>query len=198
MGDDPEPPEVPEFNPVNIPQAMARALAYDVSGFDWSDQDFLSRFPGLVAQREQQLDDAYQQLTGPLDATVSESFMKQGLQQGLGAFAGGDPMGALGLTEGSAGRNSAATSFANSALEKQTYDRQWFSQLLADNMQRSFGLGGGDVASLAALNTGGTNATNQMQYQSELAGIYGQGQRDAATAQQIATLGALLGRLGSG
>lgn len=194
----PQAPQAPAFNPVDIPDAMARALSYDVAGYDWSDNDFLSRFPGLVAQRNQQLDSAYNELTGPLNPTVEGSFLRQGLGQGIASTGSGDPLSGLGMTEGSAGRNAASASFANSVLAKQDYDRSFFDQLLAANPQRQFGLGGGDVAGLAALNTGGLNAFNQMDFQSQLAGIYGQGAQSAQTGQNIAALGALLGRLNFG
>lgn len=176
---------------------MQQALQYDTQGWDWTNRDFLERFPGLVATNNRQIEDAYNQLTGPLDPTVQGSFVRQGLNAGSNAVGGGDPLSGLGLTQGSAGRNAASVSFANSALEKQNYDRQNFTQILNSplNQQRAFGLGGGDIAGLAALNTGGLNAFNQQDYQSQLSGIYAQGQQSAATGAQIAALGSLIAQM---
>lgn len=192
----PNPPKAPYFSPVNIQSAMAQALQYDVAGYDWSDREFLSRFPGLVATRNKQLDDAFAQLTGPLDPTVEASFTRTGLTAGSASTGGGDPLSALGMTAGSASRNAASASFANSVLAKQDYDRSYFDSLLSSNPQRAFGLGGSDIAGITAINTGGTNSFNQQDYAAQLAAISGQGAQAVATGQSIATIGALLARLG--
>lgn len=195
MGEKPKQPELPYFAPVDIPNAVAQALQYDVSGFSWSDQDFLSRFPGLVATRDQQNDDAYAQLTGKIDPATQQSFTRNAIEQGLSSTGGGNAL--AGLQQGSAGRNSATVSLANSLLGKQDQDRAYFDQLIGNNPQRALGLGGADIASLAALNTGTLNQANALQYQSQLSGIYAQGQYGSQTGAQIAALGSLLSRISS-
>lgn len=191
-------PQQPFFQPVNIPEAIAQAISYDVQGYNWSDADFTSRFPGLVQTRNEEIGRAYNELTGPLDPTVESSFTNQGLNQGATALGGGDPLSGLGLTAGSAGRNAASVSFANSVMSKEDADRQYFTQLLLDNPQRQFGIGAGDVSGLFALNTQGVNNFNSQSFQSELNNIYTQGQQQAATGAQIAALGNILARLNQG
>lgn len=190
---------VPEFHPIDIGKTVAQALEYDTQGFDWSDTDFISRFPGLVATRNQQIDDAYNQLTGPLDPSVQSLFTRGGIQAGLGVVGGGgDPLSGLGMTKGSFGSNTASATLAKSLLEKQDYDRSNLDMLIGNNPQRAFGISGEGVANLAIANTGGLNASNQQQYQATLAGIYGQGQQNAATGAQIAALGNILARINFG
>ncbi len=100
------------------------------------------------------------------------------------------------MTQGSFGKNVATASVANQLLNKQDQDRSYFEQLIGNNQQRAFGISGGDVASLSALNTGGTNLANQQQYAAQLAGIYGKGQQGVATGAQIAAIGSLIGKAG--
>jgi hypothetical protein len=192
----PNPPAAPYFQPVDIASAAQNAFNYDVQSYDWKNQDFINRFPGLVATRTQQLDDAYNQLTGPTDPTVLADFTNTGLGQGLNSVGGGDSLSGLGMTQGSFGQNVASASVANQLLNKQDADRQNFNTLLGNNPQTPFGPGGADIASLMALNTGTLNSTNQQAYSSQLAGIYGQGQIGVAQGQQISAIGALLARLG--
>lgn len=191
----PNPPQAPPFFPIDIPNVINQALQYDTAGFDWSDQDFISRFPGLVATRNQQMNDAYRQLTGPLDLTLQQDFTQRAIQQSLGATGGGNA--SAGLEKGSFAKNQASVSFAQQLLNKQDVDRSYFDQLIGNNPQRAFGLSGSDVTNLNIANTGGLNSSNQQAYQAQLAGIYGAGQQGVATGQQIAALGALLGRINS-
>lgn len=194
----PNPPQPPPFFPIDIPKTIAQALEYDTQGFSWSDQDFLSRFPGLVATRNNEIDQAYQSLTGPLDPTLQNEFVTQGIGSGLAATGSGDPLSGLGQTKGSFGQNVSTANFTKSVLGQQDTDRSNLLQLIANNPQRAFGISGANVANLAIANTGGLNASNQQQYQSTLAGIYGEGQQNVATGQQIAALGSLLGRINYG
>ena len=192
------PPAVPYFKPIDINATIAQALNYDTEGFNFSDQDFASRFPGLVSARNQQVQDAYSQLTGPLDPTVENQFATNALGAGIGTVGGGDPLSALGMTQGSFGSNVATATLGNELLDKQSKDRSYFETLIGNNPQRAFGISGSDVANLGIANTGGLNASNQQQYSSTLAGIYGQGQQGVATGQQIAAIGNLLGRINWG
>jgi hypothetical protein len=107
-------PQPPAFNPIDIGQAVANALQYDEQGFLWSDQDFLARFPGLVATRNDEIDKAYNELTGPLDPTLQNSFTTNAIGAGLNTVGGGDPLSGLGMTEGSFGKNTASVSLAKS------------------------------------------------------------------------------------
>lgn len=192
----PDAPQPPYFRPIDVQGAVADAFNYDVQGYDWRRRDFLARFPGLVATNNEEVDRAYNELTGPPSPEVMSSFVNQGLSGSLNAFGGGDPLSGLGLTSGSAGRNAASANVANQLLAKQDYDRQNFSQLLGMNPQTPFGPGGSDIATLMAFNTGTLNSANQQSYTSQLAGIYGQGQQGSATGAQIAALGSILARLG--
>lgn len=156
-------PNPPAFQPIDINSVGNQALQADITGYNLSDANMAQRFPGLVSGRNQQISNAYNQLTGPLDPTVQNSFVNQGMAQSFGAFGGGNNMAGIG-TSGTAAGNAVATSLANNVQKKQDYDRQYFEQLLGYNPQRQFGLSGEDVVNMAMANTQGQNAYNQQSY----------------------------------
>lgn len=153
----------PPFNPVDIPSANKQAAALDIKGYDLADQDLAARFPGLVAGRNAQIQDASKQLTGPLDPTVQNAFTKQGAIQALGSTGGGNIGANLG-TAGSAAQNTTAATVANDTLDKQNYDRSTLGGLLAANPQQSIGFTGPDDTQLAIGNLQNQNQYNQAKY----------------------------------
>lgn len=182
-------PNPPPFTPVDPSTLGQQALAADIAGYQMSDADLASRFPGLVSGRNQQMNDAYNQLTGPLDPTVQNQFMSQGLGQAFGAYGGGS--NDMGIGTGTAAGHSVATSLANNVQKKQDYDRAYFESLVGLNPQRQFGLSGQDVANVAVANTAGQNAYNQQKYAAQY------GNYNAQQASQSQQQGALLSTLAS-
>lgn len=186
-------PKQPKFNPINIPDTIAQALSFDTQGFDASDADFASRFPGLVKARESSIADAYRQLTGPLDPTVQGAFARQGIARAIGAFGGGsagagiDPNGITG--------NTVSAAIANQVQNKQDLDKQNILNLFAQNPERQFGLTGGDVANLSIANTGSLNQNNAIGYQNQVAGANASYAQNIQLGQLIAGLGSSLGGL---
>lgn len=160
-------PTPPKFQPINIGTTEQQALGADQTAYNLSDSDFASRFPGLVSGRDAQLTNDYNQLTGPLDPAVQNSFTSQGLAQSLGAFGGGNNMAQVG-NSGTAAGNTVASSVANSTLNKQNYDRTQFESDLGNNPQRQFGLNGEDIVSMMMANTSGQNAANGAYYASRV------------------------------
>lgn len=179
-------PQPPAFQAINVGQVGDQALAADISGYNFSDADLASRFPGLVAGRNQQVTDAYNQLTGPLDPTVQSSFVNQGLEQSLGSFGGGNQTAGIGK-DGTAAGNAVATSLANNVQNKQDYDRVNFESTLANNPQRAFGLNGEDVLNELMANTQGQNAYNQQKYLGQIGAS--NASSAAAGQQQSAAIG---------
>ena len=186
-------PKPPKFNPVDLGSAQANAIAADIRGYDFSDADFASRFPGLVAGRQESISNAYNQLTGPLDPTVETSFVNKGIGESMNAFGGGDPDAGIGGS-GTASRKAVASSVANSVQGKQDYDRSFFDSMLQSNPERTFGLSGGDLSNLSINNTMGLNAMNQGNY----AGAVGNANAANASSsqQQQAYIGAALSAAG--
>lgn len=171
-------PQPAPFNPINIPGTANQAFAADVTGFGTSDADFLARFPGLVSSRTTDIDKSYQQLTGPLDPTLQNAFVKEGLSKSLGNLGGGNP--GASLTKGSAAQNQTSATVAGRTQDYKDYARDNFSSLLASNPQRALGLSGSDVAQLSIANTGNLNSSNQAQY---VAGVNRQNAENQADAQ---------------
>jgi hypothetical protein len=192
MPGSPSAPRQPKLNPINIPDVVAQAINYDTQGYIASDADFAARFPGLVQARDTTIEDAYKQLTGPLDPTVQNVFEKQGLAKSLGAFGGGNPAPSVGQV-GSASGNTVAASIANSVMQKQDYDRSYFQSLLSSNPERAFGLSGSDVANLAIANTGTLNANNTIAYNNQINSANASAAAGVQTGQLISGIGSTIG-----
>lgn len=193
MTKSPKPPQAPKFYPIDIPKTLADAISFDVQGYNASDADFAARFPGLVAERTKTIEDAYNQLVGPLDPTVQNQFTQSAIAHALSTTGAGNASAAI--QGGSAAQNIAGTDVAKQILSKQDYDRGYFQSLIESNPERAFGLSGADVANLSIANTGGLNANNQQQYASQLAGIAAQGAAGVQTGQLITGLGTSLASL---
>lgn len=139
------------------------------------------------------IENAYKQLTGPLDPSVQNAFVTSGIEKGLGVTGAGNA--GAGIAPGTLGSNVAGTTTAKDILSKQDYDRAYFQSLIESNPERAFGLSGADVANLSIANTGGLNQNNQLQYSSTLAGIAAQGAAGVQTGQAISSLGTILAGL---
>lgn len=166
----------PKFTPVDIPSTQQLALQTDIQGYNLADADLAKRFPGLVSENNAQINQAYKQLTGPLDPTVQNSFATQSIENSLNTTGGGNSMASIGPS-GSASQNQVAAGISNDVLQKQDSDRSYLDSLIAGNPQRSAGLSGGDVTNLAINNTQLQNDYNQakFQYQTQKAAQSGGG-----------------------
>lgn len=190
-----DPPKQPPFQQANIGQLIQDAFSYDTSSYNASDADFASRFPGLVQSRDISLDDAYKQLTGPLDPTVQNQFAKQGLAQSLAVTGSGNRN--AGVQGGALSGNTAATSIANNVLAKQDYDRSNFQSLLAQNPERAYGLSGSDVLGLYEYNTGIANSNQQTNFLNQVNSANADAQYQQQIAQSIAALGGIASKFGT-
>jgi hypothetical protein len=190
MGSTPKPPKTPKFTPVNIPDAIAQALAYDTQGWDASDALFAAQYPGLVQARQNTMEDALRQLTGPLDPALQNQFTTQGIEKALGSTGGGNSMAGIDPT-GLSG-SAVATTIAQDVLAKREYDTNVVNSLIQQNPMRSFGLTGADVAQLAIFNTRQGNIASIAGYNNKLAGINAQGAAGVQTGQAISGIGSSL------
>jgi hypothetical protein len=184
----PETPKPAPFFPIDIAKTGQDAINADQAGFATSDADFQKRFPGLALGRTSEVDDAYKQLTGPLDPNVQSSFVNQGLSSALTAFGGGSPYANV-TGAGTAGKKAVSSSVANDVSQKQDYDRSAFNNLITTNLPRAFGLSGSDAANLSIANTGNLNATNQANYAGSVATSNARNATDAANQQAAVQTG---------
>jgi hypothetical protein len=199
----PNAPQAPKFIPMSIGDLSASGLIpsgrgknkgfYDVApgfnyfqtlGYNAADADLAKRFPGLVAQRDQNVQEASQAITGPLPPEVQNTFATNALARSLSTTGGSGLSGIGGV--GSAGREQAAASIARDTLQKQDYDRQYLNQQFADQPARAFSLSPDDIINLSVGNTAGANAARFQQY----AGSVAQQNADIASQNQTIGLGA--------
>jgi hypothetical protein len=186
-------PEAQQFNPVNLDQTAALAKKYDELGWSFADTDLAARFPGIVARRDENALDASSQITGPLDPTVQNQFATDALEKAFAGFGGGNNGGDIG-TGGSAARGSIASSITGSVAEKQDYDRDYLSQMLLDNPQRSIGLGGKEAVDISISNALGANNAAYGNYLGQVAQSNADEQRQAQQTQ--AAIGITLSIIG--
>ncbi len=156
-----------KFDPIDINKVQQDAINTSIQGYDLSDAD-RKRFPGLVPALNATTEDAYKQLTSPLDPTVQNTFATNSAISALQSGGGGDALASLGPA-GSASQNQFTTSLLNQVQQKQDYDRSYLDSLLAANPERAFGLSGSDAANLNIANVQGQNAYNQQKYTQQVA-----------------------------
>jgi hypothetical protein len=185
-----QPAKVPIY-PVDILNTELAGIQADTFGYDFSDKDFASRFPGLVAARDTDITKSYNELTGPLNPEVERSFVEKGLEQSDMAFGAGQEAPMSLTDKGSIGRNTAATAVAQQTIGYQDAARQNFEQLLAQNPERAFGLNGGDILNLSLLNQ--SNRVNAINQAKGLQQALNQGNAAAGQASRNATTGAVTG-----
>ncbi len=188
IGGSPDPPKAPEFHPIKLygdNGIVPAATQADIDASNWSYEDLARRLPGLVSAQKLDMQNAYKQLTGPLDPTVAGSFLNTATQGSLSAFGGGDPRAGLAFKKGSAVKGAASASVARQTMNYQDQTRQYLEQLMAANPQLWLGLTGADIASLHLYNTGAANTASLAGYQTGISNA------NAALAQQQAQLAAI-------
>jgi hypothetical protein len=164
MGLAPEPakiPAPPKVFPIDIPSAMTAAANATQFGYDLSDSDFTSRFPGLVSTQQADIAQATKDLT-TVDPVTESEFVKRGAGQAFGAFGSGSE-GPINLNTGSIGRNTLATSVAGQTRQFQDNARGYLESLFASNPERQF-VSGADAANIAIQNNAILNQANQNAY----------------------------------
>ncbi len=185
-------PQAPVFHPLNIAQISEGATQGDIAASDYNYNELANRLPGMVSAQNADIDSAYKQLTGPLDPTLQNTFLNQGVGGALGAVGGGDPMSALALQKGSFAKGAASASVANQTTNYQTQTQQYLESLLAANPQQWYGLSGADIASLNLYNTGAANQASLGAYQSAISAANLQFQQQQA---QLNAVGSAVGGL---
>lgn len=185
-------PSPPRFKPVKLDQATDLAQKYDSLGYSLTDQAFLSQYPGLVAIRDSQINDAARQVVGPLDPTVQGQFARNAMSTTLDAFGGGT--GSIGEA-GSAARGSIAASIANQTQTKQDADRLNLENLMGLYPQRQFGLTGGDLTNIMIGNITGQNQANYQQYAAQVQNANASSAASASNTASTVQLGISLAGL---
>lgn len=157
-----------------------------MTGYSLADSDFLSRFPGLVGGRNTNVNTAYNELTGPLDPTLQNSFTKEGLSKALTTYGSADTSSVD--AKGGAGGNLTAATVANRTQDYKDYARGNFESALAENLPRSFGLSGPAIADAGIWNTQTLNNINQSNFANRVSVNNAQNAADAsATNANIST-----------
>jgi hypothetical protein len=177
----------PTVYPVNTLATEQAGIAADQYGYNLSDADFASRFPGLVASRGTDMATAEKEMTGPLAAPVENAFTSSGLSKAFSAFGGGSEDPNVTGT-GSIGRKTIGASVANDTMSYQNAARDYFQNLIEQNPQRAFGLSGGDLLNLSILNQGNLAQANQQA--AGIASQVGAAQAQASQSQTNSLIGA--------
>jgi hypothetical protein len=180
-------PTPPKVFPVDLNATENAATQADITGYSLSDADFASRFPGLVQTRDTALNQAYNELTGPLDPTVQNTFQSRELGNSLSAFGGGSEKANV-TGKGSIGKNSMAAGFGRDVMSYQDYARNNLENAINANPERAIGLSGSGATNLAIANTTNLNQANQLAYAASIAQQNANIQ--AANAKKAAEVGA--------
>lgn len=161
------------------PNALEKlAVQADTLGYGLSDQDFAARFPWLAKGREAEIASADTNLAGKTDPFMTKALKQSGLSD---------------INFGQ-GEYTQARNLGEPILAKENRDRSYFSRLLSENPQRSFGLNAGDIARIAMANTAGVNMVAlglaQGRVNQALSNINTQAQSEAGMISAIGQLGA--------
>lgn len=159
------PPTIP-FHPINIKKISDNALRKDLN---WYQSLSFPVFPGLNDVRQNEIEDAYKQLTGPMNSEFQSEFMKNATLASTAAVGGGDPYSGMGFRKGSFASGNQSATFTREALAKQDYDRQRFEGLISQNPVPGLGLSQQDLLSMYTYNTGAQNAWAQNNYSNNIA-----------------------------
>jgi hypothetical protein len=198
-----QPPQQPPFHPINIfggpdapphsgQQGIAdRALGQDLNRY-FSYQ--FPVFPGMTDIRNNEIQDAYKQLTGPLSSDFQNTFLKNAAVTSQSVTGGGNPYSGIAGGAGSFVQGNETASVARQTLAKQDYDRSRFEGLLQANPVPQLGLSQNDLLSLSIYNTGAQNAWSMSNYANQVAGANAS---FAAQQQDYSTIGSLISGLGS-
>lgn len=140
--------KAPKLTQVSIPGAEDLALNADITGYGLSDTAYATGFTApLVSGRSAMITDANKQSAGGISSQATGAVVRAGL---------GD------VAKSIPGKNDfqTARNLGQPILSKEQRDRNFASNLLLQNPQRVYGLGGQDVTNIALANTGNVNAIN--------------------------------------
>lgn len=184
-------PQTPPFHPIDISKIANAALNKDINRYE---SYRFPVFPQLSALRQNEINDAYQQLTSPLGPEFQNEFMRNATIGTEAATGGGNPYSGMALADGSIAKGSQSASFTRQAMAKQDYDRQRFEGLISANPVPGLGLSQQDIASMYIYNTGGQNAFAMGNYANQIAGANA---NYAAEQNNINSIGNLISGLGN-
>lgn len=188
------PPAPPPFHPIKIGGDTGianKALRQDIRRY--LDYKF-PVFPGLATARQNEIEDAYKRLTGPLAPELQSDFMARATTGANAVTGGGDPYSGMAFQKGSFAKGGQSASFARQDLANQDYNRSRFESLLQQNPIPGLGLSQNDIASLYIYNTGAQNAFSMSNYANQIAGA------NANYANQVNmynTIGSTISSLGN-
>ena len=171
-------PQAPPFHPIDIKKIGDNALRQDL---DWYQSLGFPVFPGLKDVRQNEIEDAYKQLTGPLSPEFQNEFMNNATLASRVTTGGGDPYSGMSMRKGSFAEGQQSASFAKQSLAKQDYDRSRLESLESQNPVPGLGLSQQDLLSMYVYNTGAQNAWAQNNYSQGIS------QANADYASQVST-----------
>lgn len=178
MGGGGSSPTPPKFNPVDIGSALSGAEQADTNSWRLMDEDYVKRFPGLVAARDADINTAYKNLTDPVSPATQNQMATRSIENSLFTTGGNDPMATIG-GKGSASGNSFGLNLANEFQSNQDYNRNAWMDIVSQNQPRAIGGSGSDYANLSIFNTQGQAGASQANY---AAGVSNANARSAANA----------------
>lgn len=155
------PPPTPPFHKLDINKIANKALNQDLN---WYSSNRFPVFPGLMAMRQNEIEDAYKRLTGPLAPELQQDFMQRATATTDAVTGGGDPFSGMALQKGSFAKGGQSASFARQDLANQDYNRSRFESLISQNPVPQLGLSQSDIASMYIYNTNAQNAFSMSNY----------------------------------
>lgn len=168
------------FVPIDINKTAQLMRAADIAGYENSQRDFERRFPLLQKGKEYNISDAASNLDGKTSATVTNAMDKAGLSADI---------------SGTEFQKSQALGKPILAMEQR--DRNYFSNLLAQNPQKAAGMNSSQYGQLIAQNTGAQNAYNSQFFGNQInrynANIAQGMQNQYAATSGLASLASLFG-----
>lgn len=156
-----KPPSAPPFHKLDITGIADKALQKDLN---WYQTQRFPVFPGLMSMRQNEINDAYKQLTGPLAPELQQNFMQNATVGANAVTGGGDPFSGMAYQTGSFAKGGQSASFARQDLANQDYNRSRFESLINQNPVPQLGLSQNDIASMYIYNTNAQNAFNMSNY----------------------------------
>lgn len=174
-------PKAPKPIQLDLGGLENNMISADQAAYNAQDQYMQKYYPALAQGRNNEINQAFQALTGPLNPSLQNTFMNQanmGVTQALGGGnqdfgLGGGSFGGAGAGssdnqswggEGSLARNAAAASVAQEEQGYQDYNRNMFEQLTSMYAPRSFGMTPEDAANVFTFNTQQYNNYLEQQY----------------------------------
>jgi len=201
-------PNPPKPLQIKIPQMEKQMVAADQAAYAQGDQYMQQFYPSLWNAQQGMIGQAYQNLTGPLDPSLQNTFMTNANVQSANALGGGNStfgfgggsFGGAGAGsswggEGSLARNAAAANVAQNVQGYETYNQGFMNQLNTLFAPRTFGGTPEDLANMFTFNNTQYNNYLNEKFAGQTQAYYQN--QGLAAGQSASTTGSILSIVGS-